>query len=100
MPDFEDQLRHALARQEPPPGFAARIAVRVKRRSSGRNFWKPWAAGLIAASLLAGACGIQQFEQRRDREKGQAARAQLLQALQITSSKLQRIQKKMESAYQ
>lgn len=100
MLDFEDQLRNALARREPPAGFAARVGARVKQASPQRRVWKPWAAGWIAASLLVSACGIQQFEQWQDRKKGEAARAQLLQALQITSSKLQRIQKRVEGAYQ
>lgn len=96
MMDFEDQLRAALARQPAPAGFAERVAARAGRRSRSRNFWKPWAAGCLAASLLAGACGLKQFEDRRTRQRGQAARAQLIQALEITSGKLSSIQKKVE----
>ena len=96
MMDFEDQLRDALGRKEPPDGFAERVAARIERSHSRRNYLKPWAAGCLAASLLAGACGLKQFEDRRNRERGQAARAQLLQALEITGSKLQRIQKRVE----
>jgi hypothetical protein len=100
MIDFEDQLRNALARKEPPDGFTERVIARVERHRSRRSFWKPWAAGCLAASLLAGAWGLKEFEDRRNRERGQAARAQLLQALQITSSKLHRIQKKVEMVEQ
>ena len=96
MMNFEDQLRNALARKEAPEGFAERLAARVGRDNSRRRFWKPWAAGCLAASLLAGACGLKQFEDRRSRERGQAARAQLLQALEVTGSKLHRIQKRVE----
>ena len=91
MMDFEDQIRNALARKQPPDGFALRVRSRMKRRSP----WNSWAAGLVAASLLFGAFGIW-----REHERGQAAKAKLLQALQITSSKLQRIHKKVESTYQ
>ena len=96
MMDFEDQLRSALARKEAPEGFAERVAARVGRGNSRRSFWKTCAAGCLAASLWAGACGLKQFEDRRSRERGQAARAQLLQALEITGSKLHRIQKRVE----
>lgn len=96
MMDFEDQLKNALERKEAPEGFAQRVSARVRRSNSRRNVWKPWAAGCLAASLLAGACGLKEFEDRRSRERGQAARAQLLQALEITSSKLHRIQKRVE----
>src|SRR5258708_38406902 len=96
MTDLEHHVRSALARKEPPPGFAERVLARIEQGKSRRSFWKPWAAGCLAASLLAGAFGLKQFENRRDREQGQTARAQLLQALEITSSKLKRIQKKIE----
>ncbi len=98
MMDFEDQLRNALARREPPSGFAKRIAAEGARRKmrAHRNFWKPWVAGCIAASLLAGAFEMRQLEDRRDRAKGQAARSQLLQALRITGTKLHHIQQRVE----
>lgn len=100
MMDFEDQLRSALGRENPPDGFAERLAARVGRRPLSRNVWKPWAAGLLAASLLAGAYGLKEFEDHRNRQRGQAARTQLLQALQITSNKLQRIRKRVEMVNQ
>jgi hypothetical protein len=101
MMDFEDQLRAALARKEPPTGFAERAMARAaKRKVPGhgrRPFWKPWVAGCVAASLLAGAFGIKEMEARRERDKGQAARAHLLQALEITRAKLHHIQQQIES---
>ena len=104
MMDFEDQLRAALARKEPPAGFAERVATESVRRDGRpggrRNFWKPWAAGCIAASLLAGAFEMKQIEVRRERDKGQAARTQLLQALRITGAKLHHIQQKVEGVSQ
>lgn len=98
---FEDQLRNALARNEPSSGFAGRVIAATSLVNRGaekkRSFWKPWAAGCLAASLLAGVFGVKQLEDRRHRERGQAARAQLLQALLITSTKLHHIQQKVES---
>ena len=100
MMDFEDQLRAALARKEAPSGFAERVAAQCARRKMRARrlsrYWKPWAAGCIAASLLAGVLEMKQLEDRRDRAKGQAARSQLLQALRITGTKLHHIQQKVE----
>ncbi len=99
--NFEDQLRMALVRKEPSSAFAGRVMAATSRVNRGagnkRGFWKPWAVGCLAASLLAGVFAIKQPEGRRHREKGEVARAQLLQALQITSNKLHHIQQKVES---
>lgn len=96
MTDFEDQLRRALARREPSADFTARVVARATR-STSRGFpaqWRAWAAAGIAASFLVGGLGIDW--QRQQQERGLEARAQLLQAMQITSSKLQRIQKRVQ----
>jgi len=93
MIDFQEQLRHALSRKEPSAGFAERVLVRAHTR---RSRWKSWMAGRIAASLIAGVVGLVDLEQRRERQRAEAAHVQLIKALRITSSKLQRIEKKLE----
>jgi hypothetical protein len=99
MTDFEDQLRRALERKEPSADFAARVTTRVSLEN-GRRTWRPWrswtAAG-IAASLLLGAAGLQ-LERRERIRQGVEARVQLLQAIEITSAKLNKIQKKVQGA--
>ena len=94
MTDFEDQLRRALERRDPSPDFAARVVAQARKsgRSGAFPHWRPWAAAAVAASFLLGGLGI---DFHRERE-GMAARDQLLQAMQITSSKLQRIQKRVQ----
>jgi len=96
MTDFEDQLQRALERKEPSPGFAARVMAAATRRPKS-TFWTNWqalsAAG-VAASLFVGALSLDL--DRRERREGEAARAQLIQAMQITSSQLQRIQKRVQ----
>jgi len=95
MTDFEDQLRRALERKEPSPGFAARVvASAARRRKPASTRWQAWGAAGIAASLFVGALSLDL--DRRQRQEGEAARAQLIQAMQITSSQLQRIQKKVQ----
>jgi hypothetical protein len=99
MMDFEDQLRESLRRTEPPAGFADRVlAQAAAERHDNRRRWTRWGvAGAMAASLFAGALGLEQW---RERQRGQEAREQLLQAMEITGSKLQRIQKKIQERNQ
>jgi hypothetical protein len=96
MTDFEDQLRRALERKEPSPDFAARVVARATaRRPAPWANWRSWATAAIAASLCLGAVGLELEHRQRERQQGEAARAQLLQAMHITSAKLQKIQKKV-----
>jgi len=97
MTDFEDQLRRALERKEPSADFAARVVARAtgKRRPAPWANWRSWATAAIAASLFLGAVGLEMEHRQRERQQGEEARAQLLQAMHITSAKLQKIQKKV-----
>ncbi len=105
MTDFEDQLRRALERRDPSPDFAARVMSRAAPQPKSRPQstawfdWRAWAAAAVAASLLAAATGLD--INRRDRiarEEGEEARAQLIQALSITSNELNKIHKKVQGA--
>jgi hypothetical protein len=99
MTDFEDQLRRALERKEPSADFAARVMARAtqKKRPLAWVQWQSWAAAGIAASLCLGALGLE-MEHRHTVElrQGQAARAQLIQAMEITSKKLRQIHKRVQ----
>ena len=100
MTDFEDQLRRALERKEPSRDFAARVVARATRSKRPMFWvnWRAWAAAGVAASVGTIGLGIELEHRQRVREQGEAARAQLIQAMQITSSKLQKIQKKVQGA--
>lgn|SRR5689334_17477743 len=92
--DFDNQLRNALERTQPSADFAGRVIRAAGKQPARHNAaWKRWVAIPIAASILVLAVGIEQ--QRRQRLQGQVAKAQLIQALEITSGKLGRIQKKV-----
>jgi len=102
--DIENQLRRALRPVDPSAGFAERVmralpestpraAPVVALRSAARpNLWRrlstpaALAASLVVAVLLGQQAGRQQVE--REQRAGLAARAELLQALRITSKKL------------
>lgn len=100
MTDFEDQLRRALERKEPSEDFAARVVAQAaKTRRPAPWFTRPpWAVAAIAASLMVGAVDFELDRRERTRQQGEAARAQLIQAMQITSTQLDRIHKKVQGA--
>ncbi|MGH9457282.1 MAG: hypothetical protein ACRD2J_06525 [Thermoanaerobaculia bacterium] len=87
--DIERELRDALRRPEPPPGFEERVMARIAR-SQGRLAARPRIGyrAVAAATLLTlalGAWGGYRWEQRRRAER---AAEQALVALQIVSEKM------------
>jgi len=90
--NLEDELRSALRRHEPSPDFTARVLARVAAtpaRTPAR-YWMRWATAVAAALVLAvGAVGYRQYE-------GERAKSQVLLAMRITASKLNKAQKKVQ----
>jgi hypothetical protein len=91
MSDFEERLRQALRPLDPGEDFTARVLARVAadvparpaRRLQRQLRWLPVA---LAASLVA---VIVMRIQYREREiQGLEARRQLIEALEVTSQKL------------
>jgi hypothetical protein len=101
--NFDDQLRAALKRQDPPEGFAERVLARAQAptatRLPSRRAWLAWlppwprqawvAVGAVAALLLV-TSGVQ-YQRRR---QGELAKQQVMLALQIAGSKLNYVQQK------
>lgn len=106
MNDFEKQLRDALRPVDAPEGFTARLMSALPAReptaliavappaarATPRRFWMPVA---MAASLLAAVLFGQYNAQLRDEARvarenaaGLAASRELMQALRVTSQKL------------
>ncbi len=92
MTPFDEELKRALARVEPPEGFTERLAAKIgalpvqAKRSAMQSWWR-WAA--VAAALLVMVGGAA-FEREHQREvEGQAAKEKLLVAMRITGAKLQ-----------
>jgi hypothetical protein len=115
LDSFDDDLRRALKPVDPGPEFTARVLAAVDAGSrergatpasttsgarrdprvrwwsrAGRAGWGRrsliWPA--LAASLVGVAVGARIVEERRETERGLQARAQLMQALRLTSDKL------------
>lgn len=120
MKPLDDELRNALKRVEPPPGFAGRVMARVEQLAEeraraatkpvrSRSPWSPlsWfgrrmsvsfgaVAAMAAVVLLAVGMALwQQHRIEQERREGEAARAQLIEALRVTSAKLNHVRSKV-----
>lgn len=107
MTPFEEQLKQALARQEPSADFTSRVlaeAARQERQKEARG-WRAWfrkgwfqaplmqawrLAPVMAAFLLMS--GVVAYREHQREVQGQAAKQQLLQALRIAGTKLHHTQ--------
>jgi len=95
MASFEDELRSALRRQEPSPDFAERVLARVSapRRRAPQPWQQPivrWVAAMAAALLLT--AGSLEYRHYR----GERAKDQVLMAVRIAGSKLNKAQRKVQ----
>ena len=101
--DFENDLRRALRRVDPPPGFAERVMralpdqrpmatvtpIDVVRTTPRASLWRrlstpaALAASLVAAVLLGQHVATEQA--RKEQQAGLAASRELMQALRLTS---------------
>lgn len=83
--NFEDELKLALQRKEPPPGFRERVLAATSARTGrARHLFRSLAAAALL-TVLVGGTTAHFIEQRRE---GERAKEQVLQALRITSHEL------------
>jgi len=102
MSNLEDQLRAALRREEPPADLADRVLARLNRPSTPS--WPSrlavllhppriqWVAITVMVSILLPTATVQY---RREMEKGERAKQQLLFAMHVAGSRLHQTQKKV-----
>jgi hypothetical protein len=128
MDELEKQLKAALASEEAPAGFEARVMNAVEQSDASRArqgvarphrwAWSRWvgmgqplkwiSAFAVTAVLVLIGVGWQHQQamerikqahrEAEEREAGQAAKAKLVLALRITSAKLTEIQQKVDEA--
>jgi hypothetical protein len=84
---LEQELTQALARNEPSAGFDGRVRARLHRRPQ-------WLA--IAATILVMIGGGEAWRQHQ----GQVAKEQVMTALRIAGSKLNRVQVQLKGTEQ
>ena len=100
MNRFERDLSESLKRREPPRGFAEQVLARARATEKpgrpGRLL--RWAAVAAMVTLMVGGVAVVR-EQRRQAED-ERKKQQLIVALQITSSKLNRVQERLSAIQQ
>ena len=84
---LEQELAQALARKEPAPGFDGRVRARIQRRPQ-------WLA--IAATILVMVGAGEAWRQH----EGQVAKEQVITAMRIAGSKLNRVQMHLKGTEQ
>jgi hypothetical protein len=86
--DLEAQLKSALRRKEPSPGFTERVVENANRgaraEESGHVPWKAIAATVMLTALLGGWTAHRVIERRA----GERARKEVLLALHIAGEKV------------
>jgi|RhiMethySRZTD1v2_1073278.scaffolds.fasta_scaffold1591082_2 hypothetical protein len=95
MRELDDELRHVLRRESPPAGFAERVAQRAAHGRSPRRLTRWLAAAALVAAIAGGLEYRQIVTARAERAAGEAAKAQVIQALRITAGKLQIVRAKV-----
>ena len=93
--NLEDDLRRALRRESPAPGFASRVMQRIESdaKPQPRRWWRAVAASLTLTVVL-GAWGAHEIHQRRE---GERAKEQVLLALRIAGEKVRYAQSEVRT---
>ena len=86
---IEDQLRSALRREPAPPDFAASVLAGTGGIAS--PFWRRPVTLALAASLLLAALIPPAISEHRRRQRAEEAEAQLVTALTIAETQLERV---------
>ena len=101
--NIENELRTALRRESPAPGFAQRVAARIEREDkradatpqawpSDRHGWRRVAAAITMTAVLGGSWAGHAISERRRAER---ARSEVLLALHIASVKMRYAQQEV-----
>jgi anti-sigma factor RsiW len=113
MDNLEKQLAKALRPQDPPADFTAKVMARVLKgkvdKKSRLHWWEFFllpaqraalAGGLAVLMLAAGSGVAYQQHQASERRRAEAARDQLLLALRVTGTQLNRVSRVLSTAAQ
>jgi hypothetical protein len=102
---FDDELRRAFKRKEPPPGFADRVLARISQAGSsvgktrratrvGSAITVRWIAAAAAGVAIAIA-STRFYDSRQAALEEARVKAQLRTSLQIASEKLNDVERKL-----
>jgi hypothetical protein len=89
MNDFERDLREALSRREPPPGFTERVMARIPDRR--RAWWRfpvfRWVPALAMLLVIVSVAGI--VQEHREQQRREQAKQELMLAIEVTARSIQ-----------
>ncbi len=88
MDSLEQDLKRAMARREPPPGFAERVAAQAAR--TRRPAPRRWLAAAAMLVLMAGGAAGYRWHQ------GMVAKQRVLLAVKIAGGTLYRVQARVK----
>lgn len=100
MDPFEEQLKHALGREQPRTGFALRVRARIadqkkKAPRAGRP-WLPLFEWILGILLCVGiVAGVAYRHQTMERARGETAKQQVYVALRLAGAKMQLAESKV-----
>jgi hypothetical protein len=109
MDNLEKQLARALKQKDPPADFTAKVMARLADKKARLHWWEFFMmpaqraalAGGLAALMLVGGCGVAyQQHQASERRRAEAARDQLLLALRVTGTQLNRVSRVLATTAQ
>lgn len=96
--NLENDLKRALRRQSPAPGFAGRVMQRIEEQRFEETtrpmrpvWWRAAAASVTLAALLGGYATHRVVEHRR----GERAKEQVLTAMRIAGEKVRYAQQEV-----
>jgi len=93
MREMEEELKRALARVEPPDGFADRVMARTT--TGRRQSWHRW-YGAIAATMALVFTGEVVYQRHLEHVRAEDAQKQLVFALHLTAEKLAAINHRLK----
>jgi hypothetical protein len=97
MNRFDEDLREALRRRQPPGGFAEGVLARVRESEAPRKPSFPWRwIAAAAAAVLFLTVGLSVYREHLRRVEGEQAKEQVMFALRLTGSKLRGIQEHVQ----
>lgn len=92
--NLENDLKRALRRQAPAPGFADRVMQRIEHDERPKRrpvWWRAAAASVTLAAILGGYATHRVVEHRR----GERAKEQVLTAMRIAGEKVRYAQQEV-----
>jgi hypothetical protein len=96
---LEDELRRALAPEEPPKGFSARVRAKIdaqKWRSPVMPIARHRVIGMaMAATIAIGAGSTMYYAHRRQLAEGERVRSEAVTGLRIASAKLNDVHERL-----